>query len=84
MLRKPYLRATIFVVGLGFFIQTTGINAIVYYSPRLFEAMGFDGNSALLGLPALVQVAGAARGLLSRWSWSTGSAGGRSCWAVSP
>ena len=57
MLRKPYLRATIFVVGLGFFIQITGINAIVYYSPRLFEAMGFQGNFALLVLPALVQVA---------------------------
>ena len=49
MLRKPYLRATIFVVGLGFFIQITGINAIVYYSPRIFEAMGFEGNFALLG-----------------------------------
>jgi MFS transporter, SP family, galactose:H+ symporter len=58
MLRKPYLRATLFVVGLGFFIQITGINAIVYYSPRIFEAMGFTGTSALLGLPALVQVFG--------------------------
>jgi len=58
MLRHPYLRATVFVVGLGFFIQITGINAIVYYSPRIFEAMGFSGNFALLILPALVQVAG--------------------------
>jgi sugar porter (SP) family MFS transporter len=57
MLRPPYLRATIFVVALGFFIQITGINAIVYYSPRLFEVMGFKGNFALLLLPALVQVA---------------------------
>jgi sugar porter (SP) family MFS transporter len=57
MLQPPYLRATIFVVGLGFFIQITGINAIVYYSPRLFEKMGFTGNFALLALPALVQVA---------------------------
>lgn len=57
MLRKPYLRATVFVVGLGFFIQITGINAVVYYSPRLFEAMGYTGNFALLVLPALVQVA---------------------------
>ena len=60
MLRKPFLRATIFVVGLGFFVQITGINAIVYYSPRIFEAMGFQGNFALLGLPALVQMAGLA------------------------
>lgn len=57
MLRPPYLRATVFVVLLGFFIQITGINAIVYYSPRLFEKMGFSGNFALLILPALVQVA---------------------------
>ncbi len=57
MLRVPYLRATVFVVGLGFFIQITGINAVVYYSPRIFEAMGFSGNAALLLLPAAVQVA---------------------------
>lgn len=60
MLRPPYLRATVFVVTLGFLIQITGINAIIYYSPRIFEAMGFTGNFALLGLPALVQVAGLA------------------------
>ncbi|MGH3522661.1 MAG: MFS transporter, partial [Mycobacterium sp.] len=58
MLRRPYLRATIFVVGLGFFAHITGINAIILYSPRLFAAMGFTGNFALLVLPALVQVAG--------------------------
>ena len=60
MLRPPYLRATIFVIILGFLIQITGINAIIYYSPRKFEAMGFTGNFALLALPALVQVAGLA------------------------
>ncbi len=58
MLRPPYLRATLFVVGLGFLVQITGINAIVYYSPRLFAAMGFEGYFALLALPAIVQVAG--------------------------
>jgi sugar porter (SP) family MFS transporter len=60
MLRRPYLRATIFVITLGFLIQITGINAIIYYSPRIFEAMGFTGNFALLALPALVQIAGLA------------------------
>ncbi|MUM19692.1 sugar porter family MFS transporter [Mycobacterium sp. CBMA271] len=57
MITPPYRRATIFVVVLGFFIQITGINAVVYYSPRIFEAMGMTGYSAKLGLPALVQVA---------------------------
>lgn len=65
MLRRPYLRATIFVIGLGFFIQITGVNAIVYYSPRLFDAMGFRGNFALLVLPAMVQAAALAAVLVS-------------------
>ena len=39
----------LFVITLGFLVQITGINAIIYYSPRLFEAMGFAGNFALLG-----------------------------------
>jgi MFS transporter, SP family, galactose:H+ symporter len=60
MLRRPYLRATLFVITLGFLVQITGINAIIYYSPRIFAAMGFKGYFALLGLPALVQVAGLA------------------------
>ena len=60
MLRRPYLRATIFVITLGFLVQITGINAIIYYSPRIFEAMGFKGYFAMLALPALVQVAGLA------------------------
>jgi SP family galactose:H+ symporter-like MFS transporter len=60
MLRRPYLRATVFVVALGFLMQITGINAIIYYSPRLFAAMGFTGDFALLVLPALVQIGGLA------------------------
>ena len=44
MLRPPYLRATIFVVGLGFFAELSGINGIIYYSPLLFQAMGFRGQ----------------------------------------
>lgn len=60
MLRIPYLRATFFVVLLGFFVQITGINAIVYYSPQIIKAMGFDAGDhmAIFGLPALVQLIG--------------------------
>jgi sugar porter (SP) family MFS transporter len=57
MLRAPYARATLFVIGLGFLIQITGINAVVFYSPMIFKEMGFSGNAALLLLPAIVQVA---------------------------
>lgn len=65
MLRPPYLRATVFVIGLGFFAHITGISAIGYYSPRLFESMGYQGNFARLVLPALVQVAGLAAAVFS-------------------
>jgi MFS transporter, SP family, galactose:H+ symporter len=65
MLRRPYLRATAFVIALGFFMQITGVNAIVYYSPRLFDAMGFRGNFALLVLPAMVQAAALAAVLVA-------------------
>ncbi len=56
MLRRPYLRAFIFVVGLGFLTQITGINATVVYSPRIFQAMGVEGTVSLFLLGAGVQV----------------------------
>lgn len=55
MLRKPYLRATIFVVGLGFFIQITGINATVAYGPKIFQAMGIDTNTESILMSTVVQ-----------------------------
>ncbi|MEY4170848.1 MAG: hypothetical protein RLZ94_1921 [Actinomycetota bacterium] len=55
MLRRPYLRATLFVVGLGFFIQITGINATVAYGPRIFEAMGVTTKTQSILMSTLVQ-----------------------------
>ncbi|WP_017615935.1 sugar porter family MFS transporter [Nocardiopsis salina] len=55
MFRGHLLRASVFAIGLGFFIQITGINATIYYSPHIFEDLGFSGYAALLGLPAIVQ-----------------------------
>jgi len=55
MLRKPYLRATVFVVGLGFFIQITGINATVAYGPKIFQAMGVETNTESILMSTLVQ-----------------------------
>ncbi|MDP7736690.1 sugar porter family MFS transporter [Mycobacterium paragordonae] len=68
MIRRPYLRATVFVVVLGFLVQITGINAIIYYSPTIFAEMGFHGDFALLGLPALVQLAGLSAVFVSLFS----------------
>jgi sugar porter (SP) family MFS transporter len=55
MLRMPYLRPAIFVLVLGFLVQITGINAVTYYSPFIFQALGWHGNLVLL-IQALVEV----------------------------
>jgi sugar porter (SP) family MFS transporter len=63
IMRPPYLRAFLFVVGLGLFTKLTGISAIVYYKPLILKGMGFTGNVSLLLIPAAIQVPAA----LSTW-----------------
>ncbi|MFI9227485.1 sugar porter family MFS transporter [Streptomyces rimosus] len=65
LLRKPYARATLFVIGLGFFCQITGINAVTYYSPQIFEEMGFTGDGQNFLLPSFVQLASLAATVLA-------------------
>nr|WP_283242159.1 sugar porter family MFS transporter [Gordonia araii] len=68
MVRRPWSRATVFVLGLGFLIQITGINAVAVYGPRLFESMGYTDDFGKLLLPALVQVYGLLAVILAlRW-----------------
>lgn len=57
LFQKRFARATVFVLGLGFLIQITGINAIVYYSPTIFQSMGFKSSTAAILVAAFVQVA---------------------------
>ncbi len=57
MMRRPFLRATAFVLGMGFFCQITGINAVTYYSPEIFQTMGFTGSGQNFFLPSLVELA---------------------------
>lgn len=56
MLRKPYRRATMFVLVLGFFIQITGINATVTYGPQIFKSMGIQSDTQNIMMSMLVQV----------------------------
>ncbi len=57
MFRPPYARATVFVLALGFFCQITGINAVTYYSPEIFQKMGFTGSGQNFLLPSIVELA---------------------------
>jgi MFS transporter, SP family, arabinose:H+ symporter len=44
---SKYSKATWLAIALAFFNQLSGINAIIYYAPRIFEMTGSDKGSAL-------------------------------------
>lgn len=51
---KPWLRnALIIAVGIMFFQQSTGINTILYYSPKIFKMAGVESNTLSI-LPSLI------------------------------
>ncbi len=52
--------AATFVIGLGFLIQITGINAIVYYSPTIITQVGVEDPFTAIAVNGLIQLAGAA------------------------
>ena len=43
-----YNKPVMYVVALAMFNQLSGINAIMYYAPRIFEMTGLARNTALL------------------------------------
>lgn len=53
---RHYARATLFVIGFGFFVQITGTNTILYYSPMIFEQAGVSDASDSILVSAVVQV----------------------------
>ena len=48
LFQKKYMKPIMFAVILAMFNQLSGINAIVYYAPRIFEMAGFDKAQAYL------------------------------------
>lgn len=54
LLTPPYRRALFFVVGFGALAKLTGINALVYYQPLIFNDMGFTGMVGTLLIPGLI------------------------------
>ncbi|MCS3556238.1 MULTISPECIES: sugar porter family MFS transporter [unclassified Sphingobacterium] len=46
--QKKYYKPIAFAVLLAFFNQMTGINAILYYAPRIFEIAGFEAQLSYL------------------------------------
>jgi MFS transporter, SP family, galactose:H+ symporter len=58
LFRGPFRRAGIFVVGLGFLVQITGINAFVYFSPTIIQKVGVQSTQETFLATGLIQVAG--------------------------
>ncbi|KPL14202.1 MAG: MFS transporter [Bacteroides sp. SM1_62] len=51
---KPWLRtALVIAVGIMFFQQFTGINTIIYYSPKIFKIAGIESNTLTI-LPSIL------------------------------
>jgi len=48
LFQKKYAKPIVFAVILAMFNQLSGINAIIYYAPRIFEMAGFDEAQAYL------------------------------------
>jgi len=54
---KPWLRnALIIAAGIMFFQQFVGINTVIYYSPKIFLAAGFEGAEAAIAASVIVGV----------------------------
>lgn len=45
---RKYLRISLLAILMAFFNQLSGINAIIYFAPRVFEMAGISSESALL------------------------------------
>jgi sugar porter (SP) family MFS transporter len=48
LFRPQYLSCTLLAIAFAFFNQVSGINAIIYFAPRIFEMAGISTENALI------------------------------------
>src|SRR5829696_5463992 len=65
LFRGRFRKAGIFVVGLGFLVQITGINAFVYFSPTIIQEVGVKSTQETFLATGLIQVAGVVAEIVS-------------------
>src|SRR5262249_23203359 len=67
-LREPTLRPALVVgIGLAVFQQVTGINAIIYYAPQIFQAAGFTSDLVALAATSGIGVINVLATFIAIW-----------------
>src|SRR5699024_7462650 len=56
LFEKKFSKRLLFVIGFGFFTHITGMTAVNYYGPIIFQSVGFNLSDALL-FTGIVQIA---------------------------
>jgi sugar porter (SP) family MFS transporter len=51
---KPIKRMLISAIGINFFMQASGNDAVIYYSPEVFKAAGIHGKKKLFGVNVIM------------------------------
>lgn len=54
---RPIRRILIAAIGINFFMQASGNDAVIYYSPEVFKAAGIHNNKRLFGVNVIMGLA---------------------------
>ncbi|XP_058763289.1 polyol transporter 5-like [Vicia villosa] len=54
---RPVLRILIAAIGVNFFMQASGNDAVIYYSPQVFREAGIQGEKQLFGVTIIMGIA---------------------------
>jgi sugar porter (SP) family MFS transporter len=65
LFQRRFRLAAFFVIALGFLVQITGINAIVYYSPTIIQQVGVEDPFQAIVVNGFIQVAGVVAVIIS-------------------
>ncbi|KAG5013451.1 hypothetical protein JHK86_025712 [Glycine max] len=53
----PVLRILVAAIGVNFFMQASGNDAVIYYSPEVFKEAGIEGEKQLFGVTIIMGIA---------------------------
>ncbi|XP_020207344.1 probable polyol transporter 6 [Cajanus cajan] len=54
---RPVFRILVAAIGVNFFMQASGNDAVIYYSPEVFKQAGIEGEKQLVGVTIIMGIA---------------------------